>query len=176
MIAKGSELQVTRSARKKIPGSFQTLVLEIGGTHLEGVSNAQAIAFELFIQLSKLIIIFKNYLKISYLRVIDVVDIDVRKQIWKWKRNYFYRSKINDLTFLPLTSANRTLNTQLHIITCGVSDINVTLHNAPSVGWLFTDHQQCSRQLLLLLQPVTPRWFYTRKVQWTIKVRATNTF
>ena len=31
--------------------------------------------------ISILIIIFKNYLKISYLRVIEVVDIDVRKQI-----------------------------------------------------------------------------------------------
>ena len=48
---------------------------------MEGVSNAHAIALELFMLIFKFISILKNYLKISYLRVIEVVDIDVRKQI-----------------------------------------------------------------------------------------------
>ena len=86
MIAKGSELKVTRSARKNnsrviLNFNVTTLVLEIGGTHVEGVSDARRIAFELCMVISKLTIIFKSYLKISYLRVIEVVDIDVRKQI-----------------------------------------------------------------------------------------------
>ena len=55
--------------------------MEIGGTHMEGVSNAHAITLDIFMLIFKFITILKNYLKISYLRIIEVVDIHVRKQI-----------------------------------------------------------------------------------------------